>query len=309
MEKEEQNLAFSEEWNLKIQEIENLKKDFHNQISLLKDQLQNQNENLSIKEEEINNLISENAILHKNLNYQIEVSKDLKTFANASIKKSDNLVFQKEIINKQFKNLQESYNKTSGFLERVYYKVREFNLDTSSNEEFILSQEESSISKCFHPIFTFRKVVLAIIALNRMRKLANSEEGFGKYNFNELENFEVRDQQELSEGIFISAPYWEHEFKTKSLNGNSNSINGSLNVTPIKNENLWRNLKSSFKNSSKISEWNGNNSSIGILKQSMKYKRKVLDPNLFPYIHFSYKKYEGKNISLRNGNNLKSKLK
>ena len=84
-EKEELLQSFQEESDLKTKEIENMNNDYQKQISLIKSQLEEDQENLKSRHQDIQNISSENEILNKNFFNQVELSKDLKNMTIAGV--------------------------------------------------------------------------------------------------------------------------------------------------------------------------------------------------------------------------------
>lgn len=219
---------------------------YQNQIALIQDQLEHYKEEMRTKDNEISILNQEIVDFSKNLSSQIDLSQNLKHTALAAIDKFECLKFQKKVMNIQFEELNQMHIKTSGFLERVYYKTRELNLDAPDDESFINEQKISN--QHFSPFRCFRKAVLAIIAINRMIRLTDNIQGFGKHNFDEIYNVEIIPGQNLSnKQISIndcSHNYLDTDENLKSFK-NQDSIDGSFSVTPIKhkqNDSISKNL-------------------------------------------------------------------
>ena len=111
-------------------------------------------------------------------------------------------------------------------------------MDTKG-EEFQKHLEEKNKKQGFSPIRSFRKAILAVIAMNRIQRLVKAEEGFGKYNYEDIDNLEILGGQEINEEIYIDPtyqnPYVENEVG-KSFKFKNDSIDSSLKITPIKDE-------------------------------------------------------------------------
>jgi septal ring factor EnvC (AmiA/AmiB activator) len=278
IEKEEAQINYDEDFELKNQEITDMSQSYQNQIILIQDQLNHYKEETKSKDHEINSLNQESASLSKNLTSQIDFCQILKNTTLAAIDKYECLKFQKKVMITQYEELNQMHIKTSGFLERVYCKVRELNLDSLNDESFI--NEHKFNDQTFNPFRCFRKAVIAVIALNRMIRLTGNAQGFGKYNFEEIDNIEIIPGQNLSnEQILINESchnYLDTDDNLKSFK-NQTSIDGSFAVTPIKhrpNESVSKNL---FMKPSNIH--------LSFAQKSTQNFRRMHPIDYFPYIN------------------------
>ena len=171
-------------------------------------------------------------------------------------------------------------------------------MDTKG-EEFQKHLEEKNKNQGFSPIRSFRKAILAVIAMNRIQRLVKAEEGFGKYNYEDIDNLEILGGQEINEEIYIDPPYqnpYAENEVGKSFKLKNDSIDSSLKITPIKDEenySVCRNLKSSYQNTALMSGSKKSNSSAQIYNSSIKYKRKNQNNDFFPYINLNVSKKYG----------------
>ncbi|CAI2361362.1 unnamed protein product [Moneuplotes crassus] len=276
-EREALEKAHFEENTLKAQEMESLNGNYQNKIRLMQEELSAQEELVQSKCEEIASLSSDLSQLTKQIHSQIDLSKDLKQLATAGHQKVTSLVFQKGVLKDQLHELQQSYKKTTSFLERVYCKIREINLGVQGEEVTNKDKEIKTVS----PLFKFRKSVLAIIAVNRIKKLFKTQ-CLGKYDLECIDSIKVAEFGE-NEEMFISQGYQLPEYDTednqKCFKFENNSIEKSLSITPIKpsqDESCCKNLKTSFQNPSV--------SSNSHYKSSLSLKRPCASSDLFPYI-------------------------
>lgn len=184
----------NDEFELKNQEIADLSSDYQKQIAIIKGNLEDKKIECKDKEMRIDTLTADITALTNNLHSQIDATQNLKQLCNALTLRSHDLIFQKQLLQMQYKNLNQAHTKTCGFMERVYHKVREINLDSATNETSFVNDNGISIQSQieYSPRFVFRKCVLAIIAIHRMRLLSlSNNDGFGKYHLGEVESFEI----------------------------------------------------------------------------------------------------------------------
>ena len=288
----------NEEFELKNQEINDLSNDYQKQIAIIKGNLEEKKIECKDKEVRIETLTSDITVLTNNMQTQIESTQNLKQLCSSLALRTQDLIFQKQLLQMQYKNLNQAHAKTCGFMERVYYKVREINLDSGTNETSFVNETSLNVQTQveYSPRFIFRKCVLTVIAIHRMRLLALSDnDGFGKHHIDDIEGLEI---SELPSGhgkaIYINTSYqnpyyWDTDEQLKSFSKLQNSLEGSISVTPIKgdpNENIAkelfhrRNTLSTSKSCYSIHPAkNASNS---------KFKRRMRDLDPFPYINFGF---------------------
>jgi len=280
------------EGDLKAQEINDLCNNYQNQILVIRGELENQQEECKAKDERVNILNADLAVLTNNVQNQTNTLVEVKEMCDSAVTRANDLIFQKKIILKQFSTLKESYSKTCLFIERVYYKIRELNLDSSFDD---MQQEHSNNTEMnnssgYHPLLKLRKCVLAVIAMNRMKFLSHSDNGFGKHNLEDIENIEIIENfSQVNEHIFVHGgynnPYCDTEDQMKSFSKVQNSIDASISVTPIKAEGQDSIARHLFMKQGSNSKSCG--SMYKLKSSNSKYKRRHRDLDLFPYINLN----------------------
>lgn len=139
------------------------------------------------------------------------------------------------------RHIKEAYQKNHNFLERVYYKFRDLNLDLDSNELSFANQSNSNeLKESLAPIQAFRKIVLGVIAINRMKILVQSTvDGFGKHQIDDYDNFELpeyNDEDDNCLNVKNSNTYLDNSEHYMSFAKLHNAAESSISVTPDKND-------------------------------------------------------------------------
>ena len=279
----------NEESRIKSQEINDLVSNFHNQMNLQRCEQEEFKENWRNMEQNINELNSEIKILTNRIQAKSAVISHFRQLTNALIWRIEGLITQKKWMGVFNKIIKDSYQKNYNFLERVYYKIRDLNLDIDSSDSTFSSQQKSvEIKENILPIQSFRKVVIAIIALNRMKRLSQSIiDGFGKYNIDDYDNIEIADYNYDDSNIIskVNNPYCDNSDQYMSFARLQNASESPISITPDKHEsknnsaeNIILKPRSLF--TSKTCK------SLHELKIQSVCKRKRKDKDLFPYISF-----------------------
>jgi hypothetical protein len=236
-----------EESDIKSREMEEMQRVLEAKNSVLKEQVDDLRKELKAKQKKIGMMEGEANGMNGQVQAQMEVIGHMEMGFQQMATRVDDLVFQKKFLVRLWDTTKESYGKTWGFLERVYYKIRELNLESSCDDvSEIQYQNDSSERPELHPILKFRKCVLSVIALNRIKFLV--KESSSKPNISD-------------DDIFTSTP-------------NKNDDQESIVVNLFQKQNYF----STSKRSESVCHMNSSNS---------KYLRKIKNPDLFPYINFN----------------------
>ena len=261
---------------------------FHNQMNLQRGELEDCRENLRNMGFKINELNSEILVLTNRMQAKAEVISHFRQLTNSLICRVDGLIVQKKWMESLNRFINEANQKNHNFLERVYFKFRDLNLDLDSAElSFTTQQKSEGFKESLTPLQSFRKIILWIIAINRMKRLAQSVvDGFGKYQLEDLNNFEIPDYNDEDESclnIKNNNPYLDNSEQYMSFAKLHNAAESSISITPDKNDsknysidNMIVRPKSLFTSKT----WK----SLLSKKNQQIYKRKKKDQSLFPYI-------------------------
>lgn len=231
-EKEEIMQSKAEEYELKNQEINDMYTDYQKQVTLIRSELECQKEINLEKDHKLKELNAELAISLNTSQKHVETILNLKTLSSSLILRINDLIFQKQLLTKQYASNKSHSKKLEKFLKRVYFKFREWNLGTKqsdSQDSFENSIDEAEVNPAQSLKFKVKKATFAIIAINRMKMmLRNPNYGYGKYDLDELNDIETRE---------FECQYTNHRDNTESLPSLAkmhNSIETSLSVTPVK---------------------------------------------------------------------------
>ena len=224
--------AKEDEYNIKNQEISDLTNDFQKQILLIKSDRDHLKELVYEKDKKFKEISAELAIAANTNLKHADTFEGVKGLCNSLVVRLNDLIFQKNLLSKQYDSTKNHSNKLENFLKRVYCKFREYNLGIKNDETVELFNDGSEgIYDGYSALSKFRKCALAVIALNRMRYLVKSKyEGFGKY---EIEDFESIEHENL-DNLIHANPRYEIVDSCQSLQKIQNTIEPSISITPVK---------------------------------------------------------------------------
>lgn len=189
---EEQRKAMEREWqeeaDKRDQETEQMVKAFAEKMAVGNAQMDEMRQEVREKDARVRQAMQEMDKAQKGVKESAEVIDQIRRVVHAMASRMAGLVFQKKVVVAECIAIKDAFQKTQNFLERVYYKIRDLNLDVDSSDSSFMNQPKTEeFKEVISPLSKFKSAVACIIAINRIKLLTKStSDGFGKFTLEDL---------------------------------------------------------------------------------------------------------------------------